>query len=77
MITATSNDALSNIYVASFESYQYPIFSIQYHPEKAGYEWRVPANHAKIAVEFSAQIVNVNSFLKPQVIHKPSPIKLP
>jgi GMP synthase-like glutamine amidotransferase len=44
-VTATSKDKNGLEFVASFEHRQYPIYGVQFHPEKNAYEWKVSTNN--------------------------------
>lgn len=43
-------------YVTSFEFTNHPIFGIQYHPEKAAYEWKIKMNRTQVAQRVSTDI---------------------
>ncbi len=43
-------------YVTSFEFTNHPIFGIQFHPEKAAYEWKVKMNRSQTAQKVSSEI---------------------
>jgi GMP synthase-like glutamine amidotransferase len=40
-VTATNKDTQGLEFVSSFEHKQYPIYGVQFHPEKNAYEWKV------------------------------------
>jgi hypothetical protein len=40
-VTAINKDTKGLEFVSSFEHKQYPIYGIQFHPEKNAYEWKV------------------------------------
>ena len=40
-VTAISKDTQGLEFVSSFEHKQYPIYGVQFHPEKNAYEWKV------------------------------------
>lgn len=48
-VTAVNRDSQGLEFVSSFEHKQYPIYGVQFHPEKNAYEWRVTNNNPHTA----------------------------
>jgi gamma-glutamyl hydrolase len=42
--TSTTRSKTGDVYVSTLESKEYPIFAVQFHPEKNLYEWRIAAD---------------------------------
>jgi gamma-glutamyl-gamma-aminobutyrate hydrolase PuuD len=56
-IAATTTTSYSEDFLAVFESFDYPFYGVQFHPEKNLFEWKVPADRS----ESGAQIVQILS----------------
>jgi gamma-glutamyl hydrolase len=41
VVTSTNKDNQGLEFVSSFEHRQYPIYGVQFHPERNAYEWKV------------------------------------
>ncbi|KRX09916.1 hypothetical protein PPERSA_05308 [Pseudocohnilembus persalinus] len=48
LATAANDDG--DEFVTTIQAYNYPFYGVQFHPEKANFEWKVPANHTLDAV---------------------------
>ena len=48
-VTAVNRDSQGLELVSSFEHKQYPIYGVQFHPEKNAYEWRATNNNPHTA----------------------------
>ncbi|GFG38660.1 hypothetical protein Cfor_09243 [Coptotermes formosanus] len=48
-VTAVNKDSQGLEFVSSFEHKQYPIYGVQFHPEKNAYEWKVANNNPHTA----------------------------
>ena len=53
-VTAINKDTQGLEFVSSFEHRQYPIYGVQFHPEKNAYEWKVTNKIAHTAGAISA-----------------------
>jgi gamma-glutamyl hydrolase len=49
VVTSTNKDNQGLEFVSSFEHRQYPIYGIQFHPEKNAYEWKETKNNPHTA----------------------------
>lgn len=47
-------------FIATFEGKEYPVYSMQFHPEKVSFEWKIidDINHKREMVEFSQHLAN-------------------
>jgi len=48
-ILTTSKDQNGEQFISAVEAKNYPIYAVQFHPEKNPYEWNVAANHTEMA----------------------------
>lgn len=55
-ITGTYYNSSNATFVASFEGNKYPIYGVQYHPEKNPFEFKVKASHTAEAVDIAYQM---------------------
>jgi gamma-glutamyl hydrolase len=53
-VTAVNKDTQGLEFVSSFEHRRYPIYGVQFHPEKNAYEWKVTNKIAHTAGAISA-----------------------
>ncbi|KAL4442600.1 hypothetical protein ABPG74_007002 [Tetrahymena malaccensis] len=57
-ITSTAQNAQGYQFVNSIESIKYPMYGIQFHPEKNLYEWKVSAPHSYEAEQLTQYFAN-------------------
>ncbi|CAD8105104.1 unnamed protein product [Paramecium primaurelia] len=57
-ITGTNQDIKGQTFIASMQGKQYPVYGVQYHPEKNIFEWKVSAPHSYLAVKVSANHID-------------------
>ncbi|KAK3728616.1 hypothetical protein QZH41_011701, partial [Actinostola sp. cb2023] len=59
-IISTNKDRAGNIYVSTVEGQQYPIFGVQWHPEKNQFEWSPRENipHSAEAIQLGQYIAD-------------------
>jgi hypothetical protein len=68
VVTSTNKDYEGLEFVSSFEHKQYPIYGVQFHPEKNAYEWKLTKNipHASSGIAvgqyFANFLVNEGNF---------------
>lgn len=48
-VVATSISPAGKEYVTAWQAKSFPIYSVQFHPEKSNFEWRIDANHTRSA----------------------------
>lgn len=56
--TAHSFNGINQTFVASVEAYDYPVYGVQYHPEKNQFEWLLSPNRDPTAIKWSQSISN-------------------
>jgi len=59
-LTSVSQDSNGTEFIASIEGRKFPIYGVQYHPEKNAFEWHtdISINHQPEAVEVSQHLAN-------------------
>lgn len=62
-VTAVNNDSQGLEFISSFEHKQYPIYGVQFHPEKNGYEWKKTNNNPHTANAILVQQYFANFFV--------------
>ena len=62
-LLSTNNDRAGNEFVSSIESFKYPIYGAQWHPEKNNFEWQKSADGTpKEAINHSPQAVLLSQY---------------
>jgi len=62
-VTAVNKDRQGLEFVSSFEHKQYPIYGVQFHPEKNAYEWKVTSKIPHTAKAISVGQYFANFFI--------------
>lgn len=57
-IVTTSISPAGKEYITAWHAKSHPIYSVQFHPEKSNFEWRIGANHSREAQELSQLLSN-------------------
>lgn len=57
-VTSSTVSPGGDSYVSTLESRDYPIFAVQFHPEKNLYEWRIDAPRTDESAEISQVLSN-------------------